>query len=94
MSVGARGLATTVVVLLCLGACSQQQWRSTRDNTLGFFGIARKPAVAKVSEPPPAPAAPVAPAAEEEPVPSAAPRTPVETEGVAPPPGGRINRKS
>jgi hypothetical protein len=44
-----------------------------------------KPVVSRVSKPPsPAPAA-TAPE-EQEPVPSAAPRTPVETEGVAPPP--------
>jgi hypothetical protein len=96
MTTVARGLTATVLLLaVCLGACTQQQMRSARDSTLGFFGVARKPAVARVTEPPPPPpAAAPAPAPEQEPVPSAAPRTPVETEGVAPPPGGRSSRRS
>ena len=51
----ARGLAATLLLMVCLGACTQQQMRSARDNTLGFFGVARKPAVARVTEPPTAP---------------------------------------
>ena len=90
MTIGARGLTTSLVLLLlCLGACTpsqQQQWRTARDNTLGWFGVARKPAVAQ-TQPQPVPATAARPA-DDEPVPSAAPRAPVETE-IVPPPAGR-----
>jgi len=86
--IGKRGSAGFFLVLLVLalglGACTSQ---GTRD-ALSFFGLSRKPAVARTTEPPkPPPPAPVAPAEEEEPVPVAAPRIPVETDGVTPPPG-------
>jgi hypothetical protein len=81
------------VLCLALGSCTSQQMRNTRDNTLSFFGLARKPAIAHEAAPAPAPPAAV-PAAEDEPVPSAAPRTPVETEGVAPPPSAGRGKKS
>jgi hypothetical protein len=48
MTSGARGVGWGVALCcaLWLGACSQQQMRSARDNTLGLFGFGRKPAVA------------------------------------------------
>lgn len=86
--VGKRGpvgfFPVLLVLALGLGACTSQ---STRD-ALSFFGLSRKPAVARTTEPPKPPPAPAAPAEEDEPVPVAAPRIPVETDGVAPPPGG------
>ncbi len=96
MAIRVRGLAVSAAILcLMVGACTQQQYRSARDNTLSFFGVSRKPAVAKAGEPEKAPPPPAAtPAVEEEPVPNAAPRTPVETEGVAAPAGGRTRRGS
>jgi hypothetical protein len=94
------GIAWTLVLALALGACSiqqqQQQMRTARDNALGLFGFNRKPP-ATVRAPDPKPAAPAAPEMakeEDEPVPVAAPRAPVETERVSPPPGGRTGRKS
>ena len=95
MTIGARGLTAILLLALWLGGCTQQQWRSTRDNTLGLFGFTRKPATVRVVEPTPA-AAPAAPAAvpEEEPVPVAAPRPPVDTERVAPPTAVRPRQRS
>jgi hypothetical protein len=78
------GLVLVALALLALGGCTSQQ----SQNTLGFFGLSRKPAVARTVEPPKPPPPAATPAPEEEPVPVAAPRIPVETDGVAPPPGG------
>jgi hypothetical protein len=89
MTSGARGMGWTVALCcaLWLGACSQ--------STLARFGLARKPAVAHQSAPAqPAPSAAAGPAVDAEPVPAAAPREPVETERVAPPPGVRSEQKS
>jgi hypothetical protein len=83
--IGARGLTAILMLALCLGACTPQQMR--------YFGFSRKPEVAKVAAPAPAPAAPTA-APEDEPVPVAAPRVPVETERMAPPAGGQPGRRS
>jgi hypothetical protein len=85
MTIGARGLTAIVTLALCLGGCTQQQMR--------FFGFSRKPEIAKVAAPPPAPTAPTA-GPEDEPVPVAAPRVPVETETVAPPAAGRPGQRS
>jgi hypothetical protein len=90
MAMRARGLASPFLIsclVLGLGACNSHQWSMARDNTLGAFGFARKPAVARDVPAPAAPTPVAVPAAEDEPVPAAAPRTPVETERVAPPPG-------
>jgi hypothetical protein len=86
MTSGARGVCWAVALCCALGlsGCSQSM--------LARFGLARKPAVAGPATPTP-PAASAAPD-EQEPVPSAAPRTPVETERVAPPPGVRSEQKS
>lgn len=96
MAIGARGLtASLLLLLLFLGACTagqQQQMRTARDRTLGWFGLAHKPEVAHGTGAAPATAA--YPPDDQEPVPSAAPRTPVETEGVPPPGGGRPSGRS
>ena len=88
MTNGARGMSWAVALscALWLGACSQ--------STLARLGLARKPAVANQSAP--AQAAPPAAALpdDQEPVPAAAPRVPVETQRVAPPPGVRSEQKS
>jgi hypothetical protein len=81
---GPAGFFLVALALLALGACTSQQ---TRD-ALGFFGLSRtKPTVTRTEPAPPAPA-PAKPAEEDEPVPVAAPRIPVETDRVAPPQGG------
>ncbi len=82
-----------LALLLTLGACSSSQYRSARDNTLVFFGMKSRPAVARTGEPPKAEPAST-PVPEDEPVPVAAPRAPVETEGVTPPPGKRAGGRS
>ncbi len=93
-------IAWTLVLLLTVSACSlqqQQEMRTARDNALGLFGFHRKPATIRAPDPKPAPApaaSPEKPKEEDEPVPVAAPRAPVETERVSPPPGGRTGRKS
>ncbi|MEJ0067534.1 MAG: hypothetical protein WDO24_00875 [Pseudomonadota bacterium] len=92
MTIGSRGLGRSMLrgVVLCLalalGACTSQQMRNSRDNTLSFFGLARKPAVARDTAPGLSSPSVAVPAADEEPIPSAAPRAPVETEGVTPAP--------
>jgi hypothetical protein len=98
MTIGARGLtAGLLLLMLCLGACTptqQQQVRTARDHTLSWFGFARKPEVARGTAPAQAPATAAYPPDDQEPVPNAAPRTPVETEGVPPPAGGRSSGRS
>ena len=54
---------------------------------IALGGCQRKPTVARTA-PPPAPPPAAAPVEEKEPVPVAAPRIPVETGGVEPPPQG------
>jgi hypothetical protein len=95
MTIGSRGLGRSMLrgaglcLLLVLGAC-------TRDHKLDLFGWVRSPAVARQGQPagPPPAAAAATPAADDEPVPVAAPRAPVETEGVAAPPSMRSGKKS
>jgi hypothetical protein len=89
MTSGARGMGWAVALCcaLWLDACSQ--------STLARLGLARQPAGVHQSAPAqPAPAAASAAPDDREPVPAAAPRVPVETERVAPPPGVRSEQRS
>ncbi len=70
--IGNRGPAVFVLLMVALIALS---------------GCQRKPVVARTA-PPPAPPPAAAPVEEKEPVPVAAPRIPVETGGIEPPPPG------
>jgi hypothetical protein len=68
--IGNRGPAVFVLLMVAL---------------IALGGCQRKPVVARTA-PPPAPPPAAAPVEEKEPVPVAAPRVPVETGGLEPPP--------